>query len=136
MISLGEEAFILAKSSKGQSRQIFPDAVAAMGIDIGKNTFHLIGLDKRGTIVMRVKALADARAHAAWLGVVPKQEATGDHSSRGPLRRCALLPCIDQPAVPRQVSMEVRTFEIVTTQTRGTTPSRASVCAGSGVGHF
>ena len=32
------------------------DPVATIGIDIGKNTFHLIGLDKRGTIVMRIKA--------------------------------------------------------------------------------
>ena len=31
------------------------DPVATIGIDIGKNTFHLIGLDKRGTIVMRIK---------------------------------------------------------------------------------
>src|SRR5256886_10217625 len=31
------------------------DAVATIGIDIGKNTFHLVGLDKRGAIVLRVK---------------------------------------------------------------------------------
>jgi hypothetical protein len=30
-------------------------AVAAMGIDIGKNSFHLIGLDERGAIVLRQK---------------------------------------------------------------------------------
>lgn len=30
-------------------------AVAVIGIDLGKNTFHLIGLDKRGAIVLRVK---------------------------------------------------------------------------------
>src|SRR5262245_33631932 len=28
-------------------------AIAALGVDIGKNTFHLIGLDKRGAIVLR-----------------------------------------------------------------------------------
>ena len=28
-------------------------AIATLGIDIGKNTFHLIGLDKRGAIVLR-----------------------------------------------------------------------------------
>jgi hypothetical protein len=27
-------------------------AVATMGIDIGKNSFHLIGLDQRGAIVL------------------------------------------------------------------------------------
>ena len=31
------------------------DPVATIGLDIGKNTFHLVGLDKRGTIVMRIK---------------------------------------------------------------------------------
>jgi transposase len=31
------------------------DPVATIGLDIGKNTFHLVGLDKRGAIVMRVK---------------------------------------------------------------------------------
>jgi hypothetical protein len=31
------------------------DPVATIGIDIGKNTFHLVGLDNRGTIVMRTK---------------------------------------------------------------------------------
>jgi transposase len=28
-------------------------AVATLGVDIGKNTFHLVGLDKRGAIVLR-----------------------------------------------------------------------------------
>jgi ribosomal protein S6E (S10) len=31
------------------------DTVATIGLDIGKNTFHLVGLDRRGAIVMRVK---------------------------------------------------------------------------------
>jgi transposase len=30
-------------------------AVAVIGIDIGKNSFHLIGLDDRGAIVLRQK---------------------------------------------------------------------------------
>jgi transposase len=29
--------------------------VTAIGIDIGKNTFHLVGLDERGAIVLRQK---------------------------------------------------------------------------------
>src|SRR5256712_7741703 len=29
------------------------EAVATLGIDIGKNTFHLIGLDRKGAIVLR-----------------------------------------------------------------------------------
>jgi transposase len=31
------------------------EAVATIGIDIGKNTFHLIGLDMKGAIVLRQK---------------------------------------------------------------------------------
>ena len=31
------------------------DTVAVLGIDIGKNTFHLVGLNKRGAIVLRHK---------------------------------------------------------------------------------
>ena len=31
------------------------DSVAVIGIDLGKNTFHLIGLNKRGAIVLRLK---------------------------------------------------------------------------------
>ena len=31
------------------------EAVATIGLDIGKNTFHLVGLDKRGAILMRIK---------------------------------------------------------------------------------
>jgi hypothetical protein len=30
-------------------------AVRTIGIDTGKNTFHLIGLDEQGTIVLREK---------------------------------------------------------------------------------
>jgi transposase len=31
------------------------EAIATIGIDIGKNTFHLVGLDQNGAIVMRQK---------------------------------------------------------------------------------
>src|SRR5438552_2453965 len=30
-------------------------AIAVIGIDIGKNSFHLVGLDERGAIVLRQK---------------------------------------------------------------------------------
>src|SRR5262245_55813988 len=32
-----------------------PDTVAVLGIDIGKKTFHLVGLNERGAIVLRLK---------------------------------------------------------------------------------
>ena len=31
------------------------NAIAVIGIDIGKNSFHLVGHDKRGAIVLRQK---------------------------------------------------------------------------------
>src|SRR6516162_7723256 len=37
-------------------RQSTPSAVATIGIDIGKNTFHLVGLDQRGAIVLQLKS--------------------------------------------------------------------------------
>jgi transposase len=37
------------------SRQSTPSTVATIGIDLAKNTFHLVGLDQRGTIVLRLK---------------------------------------------------------------------------------
>jgi hypothetical protein len=30
-------------------------AIAVVGIDIGKNSFHVVGLDQRGAIVLRQK---------------------------------------------------------------------------------
>ena len=30
-------------------------AIATLGIDLGKNTFHLVGQDERGAIVLRIK---------------------------------------------------------------------------------
>jgi transposase len=37
------------------SHQSTPSTVATIGIDIGKNTFHLVGLDQRGAIVLQLK---------------------------------------------------------------------------------
>src|SRR6516225_7742532 len=33
----------------------FETTVAVIGIDIGKNSFHVVGLDRRGAIVLRQK---------------------------------------------------------------------------------
>jgi len=32
-------------------------AVAVIGIDIGKNSFHIVGLDARGAIVLRQRVI-------------------------------------------------------------------------------
>jgi hypothetical protein len=40
-------------------------AIATLGVDIGKNTFHLIGLDDRGAIVLR-EPCRGPRSRFAW----------------------------------------------------------------------
>ena len=35
--------------------QILNAAIVVIGIDIGKNSFHVVGLDQRGAIVLRQK---------------------------------------------------------------------------------
>ena len=35
--------------------QTLKTAIAVVGIDIGKNSFHVVGLDQRGAIVLRQK---------------------------------------------------------------------------------
>ena len=37
------------------SHQNTPETISTIGIDVGKNTFHLVGLDKRGVIVLQQK---------------------------------------------------------------------------------
>ena len=42
-------------------------AIAVIGIDIGKNSFHVVGLDGRGAIVLRLRVLF---VQAAWVVLV------------------------------------------------------------------
>jgi activator of 2-hydroxyglutaryl-CoA dehydratase len=53
-LSKGGEASKL-KELAMHTHQKSSDPVATIGIDIGKNTFHLVVLDKRGAIAMRIK---------------------------------------------------------------------------------
>ena len=49
------------EAGKGRQRQGArhvsepPSSIAAIGIDIGKNSFHVVGLDARGSILLRQK---------------------------------------------------------------------------------
>jgi transposase len=45
-------------------------AVATLGVDIGKNTFHLVGLDKRGAIVLRER-LSRAQVEVRLANMAP-----------------------------------------------------------------
>jgi len=47
-----------------------PAAVATLGVDIGKNTFHLVGLDKRGAIVLRER-LSRAQVEVRLANMAP-----------------------------------------------------------------
>jgi transposase len=44
-----------AKDKEHAMSQNLSSAVAIIGIDIGKNSFHLVGLDTRGAIVLHQK---------------------------------------------------------------------------------
>ena len=84
------------------SHQTAATVAHTIGIDTGKNTLHLIGLDDQGAIVLREKiargriaarfanaaigngaAFAKGRDFAAWLGLVPRQMSTGDRTILG-----------------------------------------------------
>jgi hypothetical protein len=45
--------------------------IATIGIDIGKTTFHLVGLDKRGAIVSQQKVSRCLVRHGGVLGRAP-----------------------------------------------------------------
>jgi hypothetical protein len=44
-----------AKDKEHAMSQKFESAIAVIGIDIGKNSFHVVGHDERGAIVLRQK---------------------------------------------------------------------------------
>ena len=51
------------------SRSSASAAVATLGIDLGKNTFHLVGQDHRGAIVLRIKLSRTQLSQ--WLANIP-----------------------------------------------------------------
>ena len=85
-------------------------AIAVIGIDIGKNSFHIVGHDERGAIVLRQKwsrgqvearfanmppcliGMEGGRDFAAWLGLVPRQMSNGDRTILGKISKRQSLP--------------------------------------------
>ena len=64
------------------SRNSSTDAIAVVGVDIGKNSFHVVGLDDRGAIVLRQKwSRSQVEARFAEYAAVPDRD--------GGLRRSA-----------------------------------------------
>jgi transposase len=57
-VLLPRERSKLARSASDKEHamsQSLNSAVAVIGIDIGKNSFHIVGLDERGAIMLRQK---------------------------------------------------------------------------------
>ena len=55
---LPRQRFMLARGTKDKEHamsQKFNTAIAVIGVDIGKNSFHVVGQDERGAIVLRQK---------------------------------------------------------------------------------
>jgi hypothetical protein len=57
-VLLPPQRFKLARGTKDKEHamsQKLNTAIAVVGIDIGKNSFHVVGHDERGAIVLRQK---------------------------------------------------------------------------------
>jgi hypothetical protein len=57
-VLLPQQRWKLARGAKDRehAKSQNPNAaIAVVGIDIGKNSFHVVGLDQRGAIVLRQK---------------------------------------------------------------------------------
>ncbi len=71
------------------------DQVTTIGIDIGKNTFHLIGLDAEGNIVLRRK-LSRSQVIVRLANLPPcligMEACVGAHHLSRQLRRSAMTP--------------------------------------------
>ena len=67
-------------------------AIAVVGIDIGKNSFHVVGLDERGAI-----ALSDVVAWPSWSTTCQYAAMPDRH---GGLRRCTSAACTSTCARP------------------------------------
>jgi hypothetical protein len=63
------------------------NAIAVVGIDIGKNSFHIVALDDRGAIVLRQK-WSRGQVEARFANMPPKHLVSQfrNHSWRAPIR--------------------------------------------------
>src|SRR5262249_44310514 len=82
-------------------------AVSTIGIDLGKNSFHLVGLDQRGAIVLQLKcsrAQLERRLANIPSCLIGMEACCGAH--RPPARRawtrCSFDPCAIREAVPQR----------------------------------
>ena len=79
-------------------------AVAVIGIDIGKNSFHIVGLDSRGAIVLRQKwargqvearlakiAVPDRHGGVRWCASLVEAQALGHDARLTPANTCGCI---------------------------------------------
>ena len=73
-------------------------AVTAIGIDMGKNTLHVVGLDTRGTIVLREK-VSRGRIKSRLANALSHWHRSGDGDALRCSRACRAWPrCEAGPA--------------------------------------
>jgi transposase len=69
-------------------------AIAVIGIDIGKNSFHMVGLDDRGAIVLRQKwsrGQVEARLANVPACLIGMEACVGAHHLSRKLRPCGRI---------------------------------------------
>ena len=72
------------------SHKSAPPTVSTIGIDLGKNSFHLIGLDERGAIVWQLKC-SRAQLERHHSKPAPRLDPTRLHfGTELPIRGCPL----------------------------------------------
>ena len=72
-----------------------PTTIAVIGIDIGKNSFHVVGHDNRGAIVLRQKwSRGQIEARLANLPpcLIGMEACVGAHHLSRRLRRLGMMP--------------------------------------------
>ena len=77
-------------------------AIAVIGIDIGKNSFHVVGLDRRGAIVLRQKwsrGQLETRLANIPPCLIGMEACVGAHHLSRKLRT---LGCQSRPNAPQQ----------------------------------
>jgi hypothetical protein len=85
-----------AKDKEHAMSQTLKTAMTVVGIDIGKNLFHVVGLDQRGAIVLRQK-WSRGQVEARFANMPPcliGMEAcvSAHHLSRAGLKRLVTMP--------------------------------------------
>src|SRR5262244_1530430 len=83
-------------------------AVSTIGIDLGKNSFHLVGLDQRGAIVLQLKgsrAQLGRRLANIPSCLIGMEACSGAHYIGRQLAlawtRCSFDPCAIREAIPQ-----------------------------------